>query len=274
MKYLFIFLLIFISLFTQIINAADPIPISYNVIKVFSNSSYINETFPRGIIRNIAANNNPITIIFKFDSDNLILDNLFSGTEIEEIYFDEFDTKEVVSMENIFNNCNNLETFNLTNKNFPKLKSINGMFKNCPSLKLINFENINFTVLISMNDLFNKFDYLTVNFINVKFPKLETIKDLIINIDSQNKYFNITFQNIDFDKITIMDNMFMNIPNLVNAYFIDINAPNLYSMKEMFTNCTSLSKAIFINFFAPNISEIERMFYNSGIKQVKLDGIL
>ena len=81
---------------------------------------------------------------------------LFNNSEnLAEIYFSkEFKLNDITSLDNLFHNCINLLSADISNLNFEKIISMDSMFSNCFSLKTIKFPNSNTPNLESMELMF------------------------------------------------------------------------------------------------------------------------
>ena len=90
------------------------------------NDSYINPKFsPQPYIEYI----NNETILLKWNKTITNCENMFSNTKIKEIDLSNFDTSEITTMDNMFDHCNLLASFNLVNNNLSNLKSMKAMSK-------------------------------------------------------------------------------------------------------------------------------------------------
>lgn len=153
-------------------------------------------------------------------SDHLIcasgdLTGMFSDFSASEIIFNNFSTEGATSMENMFNNCQNLRELDLTKFDTKEVTSMAYMFNNCPNMSKLDL---------------TKFDTQKVESMVRMFYGCSSLKELdLVNF--------ITTKN------TSMTRMFMECSGLERIYAsTKFQVPSILSAKGsfMFSSCTSL----------------------------------
>jgi surface protein len=95
-------------------------------------------------------------VYIKMNLENLTSLNLFeNATSLTSVYFSkEFDTKNISSLKNLFMECTNLKSVDISNFNFENVEDMSNMFYDCLSLKSINFPNSTTPNLKTMDSMF------------------------------------------------------------------------------------------------------------------------
>lgn len=108
---------------------------------------------------------NLVSIDFSnFNTSNVIYMNemFMDSSKLTTIDILNFDTSNVQHTSHMFYNCNKLTTIDISNFNTPKLLNVNSMFALCASLTtIIGLENFNTVNVTNMNYLFYSCDNLT-----------------------------------------------------------------------------------------------------------------
>jgi len=107
----------------------------------------------------------------------------YAAVDKIEIDLSDFDTSNVVNMENMYKYCSNLISINLSYLNMSFVENISSMFCNCTSLKSVHFSNLATSKLKYIDNLFNDCKNLT----------------------------SIIFQNFDTSSVIDMSYMFLNV---------------------------------------------------------------
>ena len=96
---------------------------------------------------------NNITIIWDYPLTNS--SSMFINLEnITDIYFTEFDTSKVVSMDNMFRNCTSITKLDLSVFDTSLFTRMDNMFAFCEKLNDLKVSSFNTTSVINMNSLF------------------------------------------------------------------------------------------------------------------------
>ena len=192
-------------------------------------------------IVNFSVLDNDITEIVNME------DMFYECNEIRSIDISRLKTNKVTSFSRIFYNCYKLEHLNLGQIYTSSLKN-NGLekiFYNCKSLKYIDLSEFETSSITSMDSLF----YGCENLESVKLGNINTY-----NVRNMNQMFS------GCKKLQMLDLSYFNTSNVISTYqmfsncqslqYIDIKNINISSindMSEMFSNCYSLE---YINLYS------------------------
>ena len=232
-------------------------------------------------------------VIFEnFEAPNLSnISRMFSNSNIYNYHYIKLDgilvninVSKLITMEEMFANCNNLDNFTLENIMFLELISMEGMFYSCNNLNFINFNDLHFVKDVSMTNLISNLTNKEINFQNIdapvclniemvfrnisiqqginlrniNIPKVKTISKMInINNNSSNSP-NIILENINFDNVENAE-LFIDANYINNISMINVNISKLKSMENMF-NIFKLKNLYFENLDASNVEKSVRFY--------------
>ena len=121
----------------------------------------------------------------------------------------------IKSFNNLFKDCNCIESVYFKKCNRKNIKDIHHMFSGCKTLKKINFNNFNAENIINMSSLFFYCESLK----EIDFPKFRT------------------------KKIKIMFFMFCGCSSLKEINLSNFNYENIEFIQSLFSDCFSLKKS-------------------------------
>ena len=78
----------------------------------------------------------------------------YKCSSLTSLNLSNFNTSQVISMNNMFYECSSLTSLNLSNFNISQVKNKNNMFYNCDNLGYINFNNFNERKKVNCNKMF------------------------------------------------------------------------------------------------------------------------
>ena len=105
-------------------------------------------------------------IRIKVDYQVKSFQNLFYNCNIiESIYFKKFLRNNITNMSYMFYNCSKLKELNLSNFNTDNVTNMSYMFSRCSSLKELKLNNLNTNNVIDMNNMFS--DCSSLNKLNL-----------------------------------------------------------------------------------------------------------
>ena len=224
-------------------------------------------------------------------------------SKLEVIEFsDLFDTKKVIDMTNMFNECSSLINLNLSYFSFDKVQNLSKMFYGCSSLKSIEFKNPNSNIksdnsinIKNISNMFNKCKSLEE--INLSFLEKSKIKEMecLFNDCSSLQTIILPFDSSDVEnmenifsgcskleviefsdsfntkKVTDMSNMFNECLSLISLDLSKFDTSNVIQMNSMFFKCMSLSIVNLSSFITLNVNNMSKMFENChSIKNLNL----
>ena len=213
---------------------------------------------------------------------------------LTEINFGEnFDTSSVTDMINMFFNCRNLTTLDLSNFDTSNVTNMNGMFNQCSNLTtldLSNFDTSNVTNMSSMirscNNLttldVSSFDTNNVTDMNQMFYGCRSLTTLDLSNFDTSKVRNMShmfdgcrslttldLSNFDTSKVRNMSHMFNFCSNLTTLDLSDFNTSNVTNMNSMFYSCSGLTKLVLCSFDTTKVTDMNSMFVStSNLKSI------
>ena len=165
----------------------------------------------------------------------------------EKIYLYEIGDKGYISPENdntiiqanedcseMFHNCTELTSINLSNFDTSNVKNMYRMFNICRSLTSLDLSNFNTSKVTKMNDMFCSCYSLT----------------------------SLDLSNFNTSNVTDMSRMFINCYDLTSLDLSKFDTSNVTIMHNMFNQCTSLTSLDLSKFDTSNVTNMSRMFYN------------
>ena len=96
------------------------------------------------------------TVIIKFNSQLNSCFNMFNGiTQIIEVDLSQFDASKVITMENMFMDCQNLEKVTFGSVVTSSVQNMNLLFLRCYKLSSIDLPNLVTSAVTTMRDMFS-----------------------------------------------------------------------------------------------------------------------
>ena len=213
----------------------------------------------------------------------------FKETNITKIDLSNLNLQNVVSVNDLFNNCDKLTEFtfseNWSNNN---IKSFRNMFTSCGIINKIDLSLLNTSNAINFNDMFYRCVELS-QIIGIGDINVEKAKDLGFMFAYCGKLTNLDLSKWHTDNLVYAHSMFRGCNNLTTLSITNFNTSNVYCLTSLFDNCSSLetidvssfntSKCIYFNYMfngcknltniigienfdTSNAINIQNMFYN------------
>ena len=224
------------------------------------------------------------TVTFENEVMPTYVASWFSGcTNLTEINNMEFlDTRNVTSMESMFQNCSSLKSMDLTELDFSNTVKINSMFQNCSSLKMLDLSDLNMPKLTDMRnivsncgnlEILNMEKFTVPNTLNIEESFLNCAKlkmlDLtgITKVNSMYQTFKgcSAIQTIEIGTITGIVHMggtFLDCKSLIELDTSRMDVSNVTAMHDTFKACMSLNYIDVSNWNTRKVKDMQRMFYN------------
>ena len=158
-------------------------------------------------------------------------------TELTSINLSNFDTSNVKNMYRMFNICRSLTSLDLSNFNTSKVTKMNDMFCSCYSLTSLDLSNFNTSNVTDMSRMFYNCTELT----------------------------SLNVSNFDTSNVTTMNSMFSNCSALTSLNLSNFNTSKVTGMTNMFGSCNKLTSSIII--MNPDITNYSVMFSNCSTDQ-------
>lgn len=151
------------------------------------------------------------------------------------IGIDEWDTSNVMRMDNMFCQCESLESLDLSSFNTENVENMERMFSDCHNLRELNLSSFNTERVDNMNHMFN--------------CCCESLESLDLS-------------SFNTENVRNMERMFADCRHLRELNISSFNTTNVEEMREMFCCCESLESLDLSSFNTKNVRNMERMFAN------------
>ena len=155
------------------------------------------------------------------------------------IGLEDFDTKKVVNMRTMFQNCGNLKQLNVSNFNTSNVTDMSHMFWGVKGLENIDVSNFNTSKVTNMKGMFG--------------DRRNNPNILLTNIKG--------LENFDTSKVINIEAMFQNVGLLTKLNVSSFDTSSVTNFKNMFSGCTKLEK-IYVSekFKLTNVEDSSYMF--------------
>ena len=201
----------------------------------------------------------PNEIILSWDKTIDTTYNLFFNCkDIISIDLSNFDSSKITTMNSMFSGCTSLVSVNFENFNTSSSKNMINMFKNCQSLNSLDLSNFVTGQAINLNGMFmgcnsietldlSKFDTSSVTNMNSLFKDCSSLKYLNISI-------------FDTSLVTNMGSMFKSCSSLHYLNVSKFNTSSVTNMENIFSSCSSLTSLEISNFDTSSVTTMKDMF--------------
>ena len=201
----------------------------------------------------------PNEIILSWDETFDTSYNLFYNCkDILSIDLSNFNSSKITTMNSMFSGCSSLESVNFGNFDTTSSKNMISMFKNCQSLTSLNLSNFNTTQVINLNSMFmgcssiksldlSKFDTSSVTNMNSLFKDCSSLYYLNIS-----KFVTSSVKN--------MNSMFKGCSSIEFLDISKFDTSSVTNMDSIFSSCSSLSSLDVSNFDTSSVTTMEDMF--------------
>ena len=163
-------------------------------------------------------------------------EDLFRDCEcIESIYIKKFCRNNIKNMEGMFYNCSSLKELNLSNFNTNNVNNMRYMFFKCSSLKKLNLSNFNTNNVTALKEMFwgcSSLEELNLNSFNTN-----KVKSFYRMFEGCSSLKALNLSNFNINKVTNMYGMFSNCWSLKDLILFDDNSENNIDMEGMFNGC-------------------------------------
>ncbi|WP_456085121.1 BspA family leucine-rich repeat surface protein [Leyella stercorea] len=210
----------------------------------------------------------------------------FSGctdlTTIEGIEY--LNTENVTNMSEMFSNCHNLKTLDLSSFDTKNVTNMGGMFYRCEALTTLDVSNFDTKNVTNMSGMFShcstlttldvsKFDTKNVTNMSGMFNHCSTLTTLDVskfdtqNVTNMESMFSscsalttLDLSSFYTKNVTDMSYMFYYCPALTTLDLSSFNTQNVWNMSDMFWGCSTLTTLDLSNFNTQNVWNMSEMF--------------
>ena len=188
-----------------------------------------------------------------FTSRMTSMEQMFYNCEqITSLDLSSFDTSNVKTMRSMFNNCNNLTSLNISSFNTSKVESMPGMFFKCEDLIFLDLGNFDTSNVRDMTEMFFYCSGLTsLNLNNFNTSNVMEMPSMFAYCSGLT-YLDLSSFNTS--NVMKMTSMFRDCSSLTSLDVSSFDTSNVTYMSEMFRNCNSLTSLNLSNFDTSNIT--------------------
>ena len=182
--------------------------------------------------------------------------------------------KGITNMNNMFANCSNLTSIDLSGFDSSNVTNMYDLFAVCPNLTSINLSNFNtskvkdMSYMFAVGDLWNQHSSLTsLDLSSFDTSNVTTMEWMFSGCFSLTS---LDLSSFDTSKIRNMSYMFNNCTKLTSLDLSNFNTSNVTDMGGMFYNCYKLTSLDLSNFNTSNVTSMQSMFYEcSNLTTIK-----
>ena len=173
---------------------------------------------------------------------------------------DYLNTENVTDMSDMFNNCTNLPSLDLSKFNTAKVTIMYNMFKNCKKLSSLNLsESFNTVNVTNMSSIFYGCSQLSsLNLSNFNTAKVKYMPSMFYGC---NNLSSLTLSNFNTENVTDMSYMFSGCQKLSSLTLSNFNTAKVTNMSCMFYKCQKLPSLDLSNFNTAKVKDMSSMFY-------------
>ena len=190
-------------------------------------------------------------------------------SNLKSVDLSTFNTEKVTTMYAMFAYCTRIENINISSFNTKEVTNMSAMFYNCGQLKQLDVNNFNTENVTTMASMFANCSNLEkLDISNWKTANVEDMSWMFAGEDYGNppNTMNIKqiigIENLDVSNVKTMDRMFRNCHELTSLDLHKWNVSNVEIMRQMFNSCKSLSELNIENWNMGNVTNTQYMFNN------------
>ena len=190
-------------------------------------------------------------------------------SNLKSVDLSTFNTEKVTTMYAMFAYCTRIENINMSSFNTKEVTNMSAMFYNCGQLKQLDVNNFNTENVTTMASMFANCSNLEkLDISNWKTANVEDVSWMFAGEDYGNppNTMNIKqiigIENLDVSNVKTMDRMFRNCHELTSLDLHKWNVSNVEIMRQMFNSCKSLRELNIENWNMGNVTNTQYMFNN------------
>ena len=170
-----------------------------------------------------------------------------------------WDVSNVNTMYSAFSGCSKLQTLDVSNWNTSSVKSFSHMFYQCFSLPAIDVSRWNVSSATSLYYMFNRCSNLQT--LDVSNWDTSNVNKMTRVFNECNNLTSLDVSNWDTSNVTDMSYMFYGCSKLTSLDVSNFNTANVTNMYGMFVECSKLTSLDMSNFNMANVTDMSYMFY-------------
>ena len=210
-------------------------------------------------------------VVFNTKNVNTLNDVFNDDNNLKSIDTSSWDTNKVTNMFNMFFNCNSLSSLDVSKWDTGKVTNMTNMFFNCNSLSSLDVSKWDTGKVTNMTAVFyicKSLSSLDVSKWNTS--KVTNMKSTFMNCGSLTS---LDVSKWDTKNVTDMSAMFNSCPKLHSLDLSNWNTSNVTNMANMFNGCSSLTSLDISEWDTSKVTAMSFMFANCS-SLTTINGIL
>ena len=181
------------------------------------------------------------------------------------------DTSNVQSMSQMFANCKNLASLDVSRFDTSNVNNMFSLFTGCEKLEYLDLSNFDTSKVTNMENALNGMKKIK----NLDLRNFDTS-----NVDNMHGLFygdnaleSVNVSSFNTSKVKKMSNMFATCNKLTSLDISNFNTSSVENMKYMFSSCSNLTSLNLNSFNTSNVQDMHNMFdYCSKLLSLDLSG--
>ena len=187
-------------------------------------------------------------------------DRMFgSYTHVEKIQMNgNLHTEEVTSMSQMFSDCENLASVDLSSLDTSNVMNMSEMFSGCRQLTNIDLSGIDTTNVTNMRAMFKGCTHLTS--LDLSGLDISNVEDMWYMFKGCTSLTSLDLSGLDASSVTNMQGMFYGCRNLVSVDLSGLDISSVEDMRYMFDGCENLTSLDLSDIVTPSVTNMQYMF--------------
>ena len=210
-------------------------------------------------------------VVFNTKNVNTLNDVFNDDNNLKSIDTSSWDTGKVTNMFNMFYRCNSLSSLDVSKWDTGKVTNMSNMFFSCNSLSSLDVSKWNTRNVTNMSSVF----YICKSLSSLDVSKWNTSKVTNMNSTFMNcgSLTSLDVSKWDTKNVTDMSAMFNSCPKLHSLDLSNWNTSNVTNMANMFNGCSSLTSLDISEWDTSKVTAMSFMFANCS-SLTTINGIL
>ena len=194
----------------------------------------------------------------KTDQVRMMDDMFLDCCNLTSLDVSHFNTGNVRSMLRMFQNCSRLTALNLSSFNTSNVTNMSWMFDSCSSLTSLDVSNFNTSNVLNISGMFRSCSSLSS--LDVKHFNTSKVMYMNMMFHGCSKLTSLDVNNFDTSNLTSMYAMFGECSSLTSLNLNNFDTRNVECMSAMFSSCSNLVSLNLSNFDTSNVTDMSHMF--------------
>ena len=195
-------------------------------------------------------------VIANQDSQGLFM-NLSKLTTIDGL--ENLDTSKVTNMKDMFENCRNLETLDVSHFDTSQVTDMSGMFEDCSNLSSLDVSHFDTSQVTDMASMFGGCSNL--NSLDLSHFDTSQVTDMAGMFDFCCNLKTLDVSHLDTFNVNRMNSMFQDCQNLKTLNLSHFNTSKVTDMDCIFDGCINLENLNLSSFDTSNVNNMDAMFF-------------